>query len=386
MTEAPNTTSIMTEAPIAATMTDFPTPAHKWNDILESSDFKNVNRYLKRDCQSRPTVLSQKRTILDAKKSLPSKLCWRRSLSRTCKMWSLLERCRRVKEGQLEYWTGSSWTSGKIGTLMVMGPSYADLLQIPVWRTLCFLMKGTYYVENGIALSRLHDENYDDFVLHAAIGSLPLTDTDDNRSCFAPDTWRHAELVFGNVLKFYGSKQLDQVGPVKDRLPLHVAAANCGQFCRGIRRLTLTGGILEENRRHINDTMFDRVLAVSHPTALECCDADQLKPFQLACLNGHNLLEKKKLEKRILKDTTLGSAAICLAIGTSRVPDSPKPQWRSTLDKCRHFARKQTIDSSYYGGVYYKNSEGHQLTLNSVYTMLRADPAFFSHGVAETNK
>ena len=361
------------------------TPANQWNSILDSSDFKNVNRYFELACHRDSSESPRKSTIIDWKKALPSKECWHRSLLRACKMWSLLGRCQKVKEGHCEHWTSTSWTSDRQGKLMVMGPRYFELLHSPVWRTLCFLMKGTYYIENGISLTRLQDEKSDDFILHAAIGSLPYTCTDVNRIFLEPDTWRHAELVFGCVFKFYGD-QLQQVGPIDNHLPLHVAASNPGPFCRDIRRLTITGGALVDNR-HINDTMFAHVLSRSTPSAIESRDVNQLNPVQLACLNGHRLNENlKHLRRKILQETSLGSSAVCLAIGTSRVPDSPAPQWRSTVEKGCHFIRKRTSGSSYYGGVYCKNNEGHRRTLDSVFTMLRADPAFLSHGVRDEHK
>ena len=361
----------------------FPTtPANKWNDILDSSDFKNVNRYFELACHRDSSASPRKNTMIDWKKPLPSKECWHRSLLRACKMWSLLGRCQKVKEGHCEHWTSASWTSDRRGKLTVMGPSYSDLLQFPVWRTLCFLMKGTYYVENGISLTRLKDEKCDDFILHAAIGSLPYTCTDMNRIFFEPDTWRHAELVFGSVFKIYVD-QIHQVGPIDNHLPLHVAASNPGLFRRAIRRLTITGGALVDNR-HINDTMFAHVLGRSAPSAIESRDVNQLNPLQLASLNGHRLSDNlKHLKYKKLQGTSVGSSAVCLAIGTTRVPDSPAPQWRNTIERGCHFIRKRTSGSSYYAGVYCKNSEGHRQTLDSVYTMLRADPAFLNHGVRD---
>ena len=285
--------------------------------------------------------------------------------------------CETREEGQLEYWVHAGrGTSG----IMMMGPSYAALLQYPLWRTLCFLMKGTYYIENGLSLNRLQEEDHDDFLLHAAIGSLLHCGPKRKKYDFLFQYYVRA--VFNRVLELHGGDQIEQIGPVDDHIPLHVAAINPGLFHRKIKRLT--NGIIIDGDRHTGEYFLTKVLEASPLSATTRLDKNKLTPLQLACLNGHKCGADLQQLTQGVSEGAKCSAGICLAIGTSRVSDSSTRRRRNPIKMGRNLIRKN-FHQSYHGGVYFKTDEGHQESLNSVYKLLQADPSFLSHAIRDIN-
>ena len=147
---------------------------------------------------------------------MPTSQCFRKALARGCALWMMLKEC-----DECDRHLSSSY--GK--EIILLEKQYADRLQEPLWKTICFLLKGTYYVENGVPLTNLKKEDPESFVLHAAVGSLA--------TCGGCCAFKHRVVVFDRALEMYAN-QLSQKGPVLGQLPLHVAAANKGFFFQQI--------------------------------------------------------------------------------------------------------------------------------------------------------
>lgn len=306
-------------------------------------------------------------------KPQPSKKHWHRALERACELWELLEHCEKVEEEScLDHW-GVSRERSTI-SIMMLGPSYAVVLKDPLWTITCFLMKGIYYMENGQSLSRLQVEDCNDFLVHAAIESLPLCLADKFSSqCMLSF---QLESVFARVLELHGSHQIDQIGPVDARLPLHVAAANPGWFCQEIRRFP--DRVIAGTKANFADHILTEVLKLSPSSAATCLDANGFSPMQLACLSGHRWGEGLEKLSENNSPGAKGSAGICLAIGTSRVPDSSTSFAAqgicNIIKKSREVFGKKIRNSDAI--VCCKTDEGQLESLNSLYQLLHADPGF----------
>jgi hypothetical protein len=80
-----------------------------------------------------------------------------------------------------------------------------------MWETTCRLVKGSYYVQEKMDLSRLHVEEWHDYALHAAVGLISLRPV----------------LLNGMIERLvqHHPMELQKVDPQTGRLPLHVITA-----------------------------------------------------------------------------------------------------------------------------------------------------------------
>jgi len=362
----------------------FPTPEDLWNDFIDCSDMKEVFRYYQNACEVLPGQSNKKKGIFSFRRSsaLPAKKCWHRALRRACELWSLIQQCidHGDEEGQLGYWHNNSHHCG----IMIMGPSYVDLVKEPLWNTLCFLMKGVYHIANGLSLHRLQYEPNHKSLLHAAIGSLPYCHWKE-KNTFDFIARSHTKAVFDRVLQLHGDQQVTQTGPFNDQIPVHVAASNPGAFRRTIKRLK--SGIVIEQRGTLVDYMLNRVFESTPQSALATLDVTQHNPLEVACMNGHSPKQIGMLQ--ILPTQESCKLAILVAIGTTCVSDaSERPP--SLRDWLRSAVKKNNGNSScksgkYNDGEYRETIQGQRQALSIIYGCIRADVDRLSHCLREND-
>jgi hypothetical protein len=333
------------------------TPVEVWVEFTESKDFTTLKRFYQASCSPK----TQKRKKLTP----PPKECWFRALSRACELWMMLRDCDKC-----DAHCTSAYTEQKY--LVLMEQKYVELLSQPLWTAVSFLMKGTYYIENGIQLTRMMTEEPNQFLLHATIGSIP--------ACKTYGSYRQFALVFHRVLSIHRD-QLSVPGPVDGQLPLHVAASNKGRFLQETLRVS--------DRLTLEEHMFKMIVDASPRCAASTHDAKCMYPLQLACQNGH--LWQHGLGRLVeISPTELGSAGIILACSTSRkvgldrTTSAPRHTWRlgrtraekkGTRD-CRVSQQRSIVSDK---ECYFESAQGQIDSLEAVFQLISADPASMFH-------
>jgi hypothetical protein len=328
------------------------TPVEVWVEFLGSKDFKMLKRFYKASCS--PNNKNKRKHLMP-----PPQTCWYRALARACELWMMLQDCDKC-----DAHCTSAYTKQKY--LVLMEKKYVDLLTQPLWTAISFLMKGTYYVDNDIPLARMMTEEPHQFLLHAAIGSIP--------ACKAYGSYRQFALVFHRALMLHRD-QLSVPGPVDGQLPMHVAASNKGRYLQETLHLS--------ERLTIEEHMLKTVVGASPTLAASTLDAKSVYPLQLACQNGHSW--QYGLEQLIAAaPTELGIAGVILACSTSRkggadkTISSPSRTWRLGRTRAKkNVTRVHRIVSD--RACYYESAKGQIDCLDAVFKLIRADPASFIH-------
>jgi hypothetical protein len=145
--------------------------------------------------------------------------------------------------------------------------------ELQVWKTVCFLVKGAFYLINRIPLKALDEETSDQFLLHAAVEVLPLCQM-NSANC---------RLVWDRILQLHGD-QVVQEGPVLRRFPLHIAAATPSR-ANPIGRTSLVNPPKTANE--LQRSIFNAIMDKSPTSVATFKDAQGNYPFHLACTSGH---------------------------------------------------------------------------------------------------
>ncbi|CAB9515070.1 expressed unknown protein [Seminavis robusta] len=348
------------------------TPVDVWNEFLASNDFKMAKQLYKASCNLENQ--SRRKQKLPTKRRFPllpdNKTCWHKALARACELWTMLRECKRSKPHQPEY--TSAYKTNQ-GDLVMLASNFVDELKENMWSTLSFLMKGTYYVDNDIPLSRLLTEEPNKFLLHAAIASTS--------SCKAYSSYRFQEPVFLRVLKLHRD-QLTVAGPVGNHLPIHIAASNPGRLLQDT--ITFSDGYTLLVCKTIDGTMLETIVNASPFSAVATRDASGMLPLQLACQNGHSwMYGLEKLAQAASK--AVGSACLLLAVTTSvagRKSFELECTWWHKMTGAEKDGKRvdRIMRQSYVASedrCYYESRKGQVDSLDSLYCLIRSNPAAF---------
>ncbi|CAB9510613.1 expressed unknown protein [Seminavis robusta] len=232
-----------------------------------------------------------------------------------------------------------------------------------MWNTICFLVKGAFYLSNGISLSKLKQERSDRFLMHAAAGILPrFQQRGTHRSRF--------RIVWERILSLHGD-QAAQEGPVLKRFPLHIiAATKCTPPCTPETDLV---DPTKDNCARLRLDTFDGIMEVSPHSVFAVEDAEGNCPFHLACASGYSWTGVLETLFRAAPWPAISSRSLVLrAETTATAPNSKKrirgKWWKSKLKlrsekKARWGPEKNEVASK-------KEAD----ELNTVYQLLQADP------------
>ena len=247
-----------------------------------------------------------------------------------------------------------------------------DEMKLELWKTICFLMKGVFYLANNVSLSQLANEPTHQFLLHAATGSLPLCSKNDD------DSEKHL-IIFERALKLH-KDQLSIAGPVLNRLPLHIAAAN---KCSPVNLSDLPSRVLPSADRNLNVEIMSTVLTQSPPSAASVADAQGNYPIHLACANGYSWIGGLENLYSAAPDVAKAGNLPCLFVlmaQNTKQEDSHKmkkggaPKWmrssrtwlRSRKHKVKHPTRNEDMQE-----------------LNTVFQLFQSDPEIVLSAVAQ---
>lgn len=142
------------------------------------------------------------------------------------------------------------------------------------WTIICSLIKGLFYAVNGMPLCRLQEESNDLFLVHAAVGALPLCVESSTAS------YRAAHSVLGRILDCH-SDHLTLPGPTFGRLPLHIAATN-----RNASIDPKNPPSKIDAPKDFNVQVLELILDRTPAAAVSIPDDTGLCPLHLACANG----------------------------------------------------------------------------------------------------
>lgn len=342
---------------------EFATPARIVTNFVDSKDMKRIRKHYRAATAHTKNGASSKRTKVPIKS-------WKRSLGRSCELWMMMDECEKY-DGHLT----SSYSEREI---VLLEKEYAEKLREPLWKIMCFLMKGDFCLEKGIPMPRiLQDEAESPLLLHAAIGSLP--------ACSNYCSHRQLAFVFEQVMET-SKEQIDKVDPVCGQLPIHIAASN-----RGLLHCPTEGstGFLNHQReRSIVEHMLKAIATASPPSALSTT-ANSLIPLEIACMHGHVWPDGTCLLSNLTPDTTAAraaSAGILLAISTSLSTIANSKATAQDVDStttkkswCLKMVKKsmrcwRQKDACAPSVMYYETENGRQKSLDTIYQLLRANP------------
>lgn len=317
-------------------------PVNIWDGFLNSKDYSDVMEYYGGACG--PKILDHEKTI--PTKSLPPKQCWYNALTTSVHLWQMVHQSE-IKDRTLSNEFGNS--------LVVLDRNCCRIIKDPLWETIAFLMKGVYYMEYGIPLNRLQEEETSHFLLHAVIGALPFC---NENSCF-----RYSVDVFDRVLELHAD-QITESGPIRGYLPIHVAASNKGRLFQKTYYLNKRCRMFVKPQ-NIAGYMLNRIVE-TNPEAVSIRDSDGNLPMELSCMNGH--AATGGLEKLLEVGTaSIGSSCQHLLVSTCCPTNKAPPK------KSRSWGLRKSKENE--NTLFYECKEGHKESLSTVYAIFRADPS-----------
>jgi hypothetical protein len=133
---------------------------------------------------------------------------WISTLKRSLSLWQTLDKVVVISDSKDQ--DGNYYNDNNSSEEMVNHNTLPEVDQ-SMWEITCRLLKGAYYIQEGMNLNRLHDEGWHDYALHAAVG---LT------SCL-----RQGSLSLNGLIERLVQQhpiELQKVDPQTGRLPLHV--------------------------------------------------------------------------------------------------------------------------------------------------------------------
>lgn len=152
-----------------------------------------------------------------------------------------------------------------------------ESLRRQMWSTIVFLLKGVFGVRHGLHPRHVTSEKDEaSFILHAATYSLAFCHDNDSSGMPLGQYGNPGALsIFQQILETY-QHQLVQAGPILDRLPIHIAAANMS-FSRTSRSKESLGCAYE---------IMEAVLTQSPMSSLCTKDSTGMYPLHLAAACG----------------------------------------------------------------------------------------------------
>jgi hypothetical protein len=255
-------------------------------------------------------------------------------------------------------------------------PSSADLEEAEIWDTVCFLIKGSFYVANGLPVCRLAQETNSQYILHAAVGALSRCAQEEGANLDA------LSAVFECVLELHFD-QLSQSGPIIDRLPLHIAASNKGPL---LQHSTLNPpSKIDIRPKEFNVKVLEKILELSPTFAVSTPDAIGQYPLHLACANGFTWVSGLELLFRSgpeigVEACSISSLLVRMAGVTATNETLNKS--KSKNHKIGRWLRKRVLKKKKQLR-YYKTMTGNNTTpgpnkdieaVETIYRLLAADP------------
>lgn len=150
-----------------------------------------------------------------------------------------------------------------------------------VWDTICFLLKGIFYLANNISLAAMECELPTEFVLHAAVFVLPLIRRSGDEEC--EETLVN---IFQRAFSLY-SDQVHQSCRIMGRYPLHIAATN---KCSLTDMSNHSSKVSPPRHKGVEVVIFDMIAKTSPTIAASTRDAQGKYPLHSACASGHSWL------------------------------------------------------------------------------------------------
>ena len=229
-----------------------------------------------------------------------------------------------------------------------------DQDDLEIWKILCFLLKGTFYLINGIPLKALNEETSNQFLLHAAAAILPV--------CQKTNRAKSAILrfVWDRILHLHG-EQISQEGPFLRRFPLHIAVAT------SIRATAERPSPVDPAKADTNLQLgiFKSIMDRSPTWIASVQDASGNYPFHLACASGYSWSEGLET---LFRAAPVVAHCSCTLLLMGKPNQSKKKRrngfkWFQTKS-CK--AKKQHLDAPTAEEID---------ALNTVFQLLQTDPS-----------